>query len=72
LLRGTLVADDPDAAEAEAAAKVEAEAMVRTDADAILKAAELRDSGGPPLPKPTGLAGKIVAAAAKAHRKAGE
>jgi hypothetical protein len=63
-------ADDPDAAEAEAAARVEAEAKIL--AAKILAAAALRDSGGPPLPKPGPKAQRILDAARAAHRKVGD
>ena len=67
-MAGTFVAaDDVDAVEAEAAARVAAEAKVK--AEAILAAAALRDAGGPPLPKPGPRAQRILDAAKKAHRK---
>ena len=54
LLRGTLVAVDPGAAEdaAEAAEQARIEAEAKEKAAAILAAAALRDSGGPLLPDP--------------------
>jgi hypothetical protein len=68
LLRGTLVADDPDAIEAEAEAKITAEAKVK--AEAILAAAALRDAGGPSLPDPPkgSLAARVIDAG-KARRR---
>jgi hypothetical protein len=66
----TAVADDPDAIEAEAQARIEAEAKLR--AEAILRAAALRDSGGPPLPAPGRKAQRILDAARAAHRRMGD
>jgi hypothetical protein len=63
-------AADAGAAEAQEQARVTAEAKVR--AEAILAAARLRDSGGPPLPAPTGKAKRILDAARAAHRKMGD
>jgi len=63
-------ADDPDAAEAEAQARITAEAKEK--AEAILAAARLREAGGPRLPEPTGKAKRILDAAAKAHRRQGD
>jgi hypothetical protein len=62
---GRSAADDDAIAEAEAATEVAARA--KTQAEAILAAARLRDSGGPPLPAPTGKAARILDAARKAR-----
>jgi hypothetical protein len=59
--------DDDDEVEA---ARVEAEA--RTNAAAILKAAALRDAGGPRVPEPAGKAKRILDAARRAHRRQGD
>jgi hypothetical protein len=70
--KGAAAVDDLDAAEAEAAAKVEEEAKAR--AELILRAAALRDSGGPPLPEPApgSKAARILAAGRKAHQRQGD
>jgi hypothetical protein len=74
--RGNTPADgkETEAAEeaAEAAAAAEVEARAKINAEKIFAAARLRDSGGPPLPEPTGKAKRILDAAKAAHRKQGD
>jgi hypothetical protein len=71
LLRGTLVAQDSDAAEAEAQARVTAEA--KATADAIIQAGErARSDPSDERPLPGGLAGKILKAGERRRKPMGD
>jgi hypothetical protein len=48
------------------------DAEAKANADAILKAAELRDRGGPAMPRPAGLAAKVIKAGERRRRPFGD